>query len=157
MDRLSYDDLVAENARLRAQLDELARGGDPAADPVVKVVGDKAFGWLYVTHRPDGTQVVDHSGDIVDDPAELEQAAYDFVVNSRVSDHMHDKRPAGTLIESMVFTPEKTRLLGIPDGVVPTGWFGGFSFHDEQVLAKIKQGDRRAFSVGGIGKRTPVA
>lgn len=124
------------------------------------------FGWAYVTHDKDGTQVVDKSGEFVSDPEELEGAAYNFVLNSRVGKDFHGltkdddselpgigaEFPAAQLVESFVFTKDKREALGIPDGVLPTGWWVGFKIYDEKLWNLYKTGERKMFSVHGKGK-----
>lgn len=114
------------------------------------------FGWLSVAIDADGDPVVDHEGDII--PAdELEQAAYDFVLYSRQAGEMHDRIGIGRLVESMVFTKEKTEALGIPEGVLPVaGWWVGFKIDDPDVWAKIESGEYQAFSIGGTAEREEV-
>lgn len=125
--------------------------------PIVKVNSEKGliFGWGYQSIAKNGTAVIDVSGDIVDDPDELEDAAYDFVQNSRRGDRMHKGEPVATLIESVVVTPEKARALGIEHNM-PTGWWIGMKVHDPDVLQEIREGKLRSFSVGGRGFRTQL-
>lgn len=114
------------------------------------------FGWLSVAVDKDGNSVVDSQDDVIE-PAELEKAAYDFVLNARGAGEMHEKLDGiGKLVESVVFTKEKRAALGIPDGVVPDGWLVGFKIDDGDVWAKVKDGTYRAFSIGGRGVREAV-
>lgn len=114
------------------------------------------FGWLSVAIDAAGKPVVDHEGDII--PAEeLEQAAYDFVLYSRQAGEMHERIGIGRLVESMVFTKEKTEALGIPEGTLPvSGWWVGFKIDDPDVWAKIESGEYQAFSIGGTAEREEV-
>lgn len=114
------------------------------------------FGWLSMALDERGQPVVDHEGDVI--PAEeLEQAAYDFVIYSRVAGEMHEKLGIGRLIESMVFTTEKTKALGIPEGTLPmSGWWVGFKIDDPDVWEKIETGEYSAFSIGGTAESEPV-
>lgn len=114
------------------------------------------FGWLSMALDESGAPVIDHEGDVIP-AAELEQAAYDFVLYSRVAGEMHEAIGIGRLVESMVFTPEKTKALGIPDGVLPqAGWWVGFKIDDPEVWQKIESGEYRAFSIGGTADREEV-
>jgi len=115
-----------------------------------------AFGWFYKAIDPDGTVRIDKQGDFVDDAWELEQAAYDFVLHSRSGDEMHLQVPVADLVESVVFTPEKVAKMGLPEGVIPTGWWGGFKVRDDRVWDTIQSGGYGAFSVGGSGIRERV-
>lgn len=131
---------------------------------LAKVDPDKrqVFGWAYVSHNAQGNVVVDKSGEFIDDVAELEDAAYTFVVKSRVggADHRKDLMGTpvrvGTMIESVVFTPEKIAKMGIPEGVMPIGWWVGFQVEDEQTWQDVKDGKKLAFSIQGTGVRKEV-
>lgn len=126
---------------------------------ILKVDEDQrmAFGWAYVAVDAAGQQVVDLSGDVVDDPEELAKAAYDFVLNARTGDVMHQEKVIGELVESLVITPDKLAKLGVPDGVLPqSAWWIGFHVTDPGVWSQIRAGDWTAFSVGGEGVRTPM-
>lgn len=119
------------------------------------------FGWAYVTHDPSGNLNVDKSGDFVEHPEELEDAAYDFVLHSRQGGLNHERTDTGpvvksTLVESVVITPEKMDAMGIPDGAVPTGWWVGFKIEDEDLWSEVKDGKYKSFSIHGSGVRSQV-
>lgn len=111
------------------------------------------FGFAYITHDKDGKQQVDKSGEFISDPAELEKAAYHFVLHSRDGGDVHVKKGVSTLIESIVFTKEKKEALGLKDSDLPTGWWTGFHVHDKEVWAEFKKGKRASFSIHGKGLR----
>lgn len=115
------------------------------------------FGWASVAVRADGTQIEDWQGDIID-PDDLEEAVYEYVLNFRDAgeEHMPRLRKKGKLVESVVFTKEKMKAMGIPEGIVPEGWWIGFKVHDDDAWKKIKSGQYRMFSIEGSGVREPV-
>jgi hypothetical protein len=117
--------------------------------------GDKrlVFGWANVIKDVDDNLIVDRQGDFIDDDWELEKAAYDYSLYSRDGGNMHVRKGVSSMVESMVFTPEKTRALGIPDGIVPTGWWLGFSVHDDETWAGVKSEEFSGFSIHGAGLR----
>jgi len=125
---------------------------------IIKVDTDErlAFGWANVTVLKDGSVVLDKQGDFVDDSGELEEAAYDFVLNSRDGGEMHLRRGIGKLVESMVFTPEKIEKLGLPENSLPTGWWVGFRVSNDEVWKQIRNGSYRQFSIHGRGVRKAV-
>lgn len=130
---------------------------------ISKVDEDKklVFGWAYVSHDEDGNVMVDKSGEFVDDYEELEAAAYDFVLESRRGGFDHNRDTFGpvvksTMVESMVVTPEKCEALGIPAGILPTGWWTGWKVEDDEVWESVKKGERLAFSIHGTGVRKEV-
>lgn len=114
-----------------------------------------AFGWAYVAQDEAGTQTEDWSGDQLE-PAELEQAAYQFVELYREGGEMHERGDCAVLVESMVFTAEKLSALGIPAGTLPVGWWIGFKVTDEDVWAKVKSGEYPMFSIEGSAVREEI-
>ena len=124
---------------------------------IAKADDDKmlAFGWANVAIRADGGQIVDWQQDIVD-PEELENAAYEFVELYREGGEMHERGGAAVLIESVMFTEEKMRAIGIEPGTIPVGWWIGFKVTDPDVWAKVKDGTYPMFSIEGEAERVEV-
>lgn len=121
------------------------------------------FGWFSVTHV-DGRPVTDVQGDRIS-VQDIEKSGYDFVLKSRVGGAMHEKS-VGKLVESVVITPEKTAAMveslkkqGIQASIdLPViGWWGGFKIADTPTWEAITKGELKAFSIGGTGKRVPLA
>jgi len=118
----------------------------------------QVFGWASVV-EVDGQPVIDRQGDWIT-PEEIEKAAYEYVVKSRVGGHQHKRTDSGAfhasdMIESIVFTPEKIAKMGLPDEF-PVGWWVGYKVHDDETWAKVKKGDITGFSIHGRGKRQSV-
>lgn len=115
------------------------------------------FGWASVAIKANGEQVVDLQNDVID-PEDLEEAVYEYVLNFRDSgeEHNPDLRKKGKLVESVVFTKEKLRAMGIPEGTVPLGWWIGFKIHDDDAWDKVKKGQYNMFSIEGTGTRTEI-
>lgn len=114
-----------------------------------------AFGWANVSIRADGEIIEDWQKDIVE-PEELENAAYQFVELYREGGEMHERGGAAVLIESVVFTEEKLKAMGIPEGTLPIGWWIGFKVTDEDVWEKVKDGTYSMFSIEGEAQREEV-
>lgn len=95
---------------------------------------------------------MDKSGDFVDQIEEIEKTAVRFMLSSRNTDVGHANVKTGSIVESMVFTPEKIEKMGIPAGVVPSGWWIGTKV-DDATWADYKAGRLTAFSVHGKGLR----
>ncbi len=114
-----------------------------------------AFGWASVSMRIDGELIEDWQKDIVE-PEELEQAAYQFVELYREGGEMHERGGAAVLIESIVFTKEKMRVMGIPSGTLPIGWWIGFKVLDKEVWEKVKDGTYMMFSIEGEAERVKI-
>ena len=114
-----------------------------------------AFGWASVAIRSNGEQIEDWQEDILD-PEDLEEAAYKFVELYREGGEMHERGGAAVLVESIVFTEEKMKALGIPEGTLPIGWWIGFKVLDEDVWEKVKDGTYPMFSIEGEATRVEV-
>lgn len=115
------------------------------------------FGWANVAIKTDGEQVVDHQKDLIE-PEDLEEAVYDYVLNFRDGgeEHISSLRKKAKMIESCVFTKEKMRAMGIPEGIVPEGWWIGFYVTDDEAWEKVKDGTYQMFSIEGQGIREEV-
>ena len=101
-------------------------------------------GWFSVI-KEDGEVVIDNQGDVILEET-LEKAAHQFMQESRMGGHMHETE-AGGIVESIVFTEDKQKQLGIELGKV--GWFGTYKVFDDSVWERVKSGDLPMFSIGG--------
>ncbi|MBQ8627896.1 MAG: hypothetical protein IJ421_00285 [Prevotella sp.] len=114
------------------------------------------FGYANVTIQEDGTVPFDWQGDMIE-TEELEVAAYNYVLAHGLANQEHEFcTECGWLIESMMFTKEKMAALGIPEGLLPEGWWVGFYIPDPDVYAKVKDGTYNMFSIEGYATRVPV-
>lgn len=111
------------------------------------------FGWAYVAIDEEGKVNIDKQEDFIDDPSELENMGYGFVVDSRRGDAMHFRKGVATLIESIVFTPEKIEKMGV-SGVPALGWWIGMHVNDDATWDLVEKGTFKGFSIGGNGTRT---
>jgi hypothetical protein len=105
------------------------------------------FGWFSVAKDKDGKTLVDRHGDVIE-VADLEKAAADFVREYRQGGEGHAGGAPNKLIASIVFSRDIQKALGIPDGLLPEGWFGGFEIN-EQSFAKLAKGQLLMFSIEG--------
>lgn len=112
-------------------------------------------GWANVSINADGSIPLDWQDDVIP-PCELEKAAINFMLNFRGSGEMHQGESKGDVVESIVFTKEKQAAIGIPEGIVPEGWFITVKVHDPEVFAKVKDGTYRMFSIQGTSRRVKV-
>lgn len=121
---------------------------------ITKTVEDKqqVFGWANISIDKNGNYPLDWDGDVIQ-PEELEKAAYQFVLKYRETGEDHEGEAKGDLIESVMFTKEKQTAMGIPEGLVPEGWWVGFHIPDAEVFKKIKDGTYEMFSVQGTAKK----
>lgn len=114
-----------------------------------------AFGWASVAQEEDGGTLIDLSDDVIE-PEVLENAAYNFVRFYREGGEMHERGGCAELVESVVFTPEKCKAMGIQEGTLPTGWWIGFYVTDDEVWEKVKSGEYPMFSIEGTAIREEV-
>ena len=109
------------------------------------------FGWAYIAQNPDGSQVVDHSGEFIKEEnyGDLEMATYAYNIAFRDGDIRHSCKASGLLIESLVMTKEKQKAMGIPENTVPNGVWMGFYFPDDNDWNIIKNMKKPMFSLYG--------
>lgn len=103
------------------------------------------FGWASVVEK-DGVAVIDKQGDVIP-VEELENAAYQYTLDSRNGGDMHARSGVAKLVESMVFTKDKQEALGVDIGQI--GWWVGFKVNDDALWSAHKRGERPEFSIGG--------
>lgn len=117
----------------------------------------QAFGWASVAKDKNGNVITDRQGDVID-IKELEGPVYDYVLNFGDAGEVHDPalRKKAKAIESVVFTKEKMQAMGIPDGVVPEGWWLGVQVLDDGTWERVKSGAYNMFSIEGKARRVPV-
>lgn len=114
----------------------------------------KVFGWAQVS-KINGELIVDRQGDTITEE-ELEKAAYEFVTDSRIGGDEHIRKGTMHLIESIMFTDDKCKALGLADDF-PRGWWTGWQVTDDVVLKGLAEGTYTGFSVHGKGKRQKIA
>ena len=97
----------------------------------------------------------DTQEDIIDID-ELEKAVYRYVEFYGDGGELHERGGVATMIESMVFTKEKLKALGLPEDALADGWWIGFHVTDESVWKKVKDGTYSMFSIEGEAIREEV-
>lgn len=145
----------AENLQGKSDIIPGMDGGDFRSGGRIEKLDEEkriAYGWFSVIEQ-DGEAVVDSHGDIIREPT-LVKAVHDFILEARAGKVMHQGRRVADVIESIVFTKDVQKALGIDLGRV--GWFGAMKFRDEEVWSRVKSGELPAFSIGGVGKRRVI-
>lgn len=126
---------------------------------IAKMDDDKrlVFGWASISITAGGEQLEDLQHDLIN-PEDLEEAVYEYVLNFRDTgeEHRPHLRKKGKLVESCVFTVEKQKAMGLPEGILPVGWWIGFKIEDDEAWEKVKNGTYRMFSIEGKAQRVPV-
>lgn len=135
------------------------RGEAPESFSIYKTDEDKrlVFGWASIAITVDGEVLEDRQSDVIE-PEDLEEAAYEYVLNFRDTgeEHISTMRKKGKLVESCVLTAEKQKAMGIPAGILPVGWWIGFKIDDDDAWERVKNGTYRMFSIEGKANREPV-
>lgn len=111
------------------------------------------FGWSTIAEK-NGEPLVDLQGDMIE-PAELEDAVYDFMLHSRESGAMHEGVAKGRIVESVVFTPEKLTKMGFEGTPFSAHWIG-VKLDDQKTFEKVQNGEYTAFSIQGSARKVPA-
>lgn len=109
-------------------------------------------GWASVVST-DGVPVTDWDGDRIE-IEELRRAAHRFVLDARVAKAMHRGETIGDVVESLIVDDQVAQALGVTD--LRRGWFIGMRINDEAIAKRVRDGDLRAFSIGGRGTRKAI-
>lgn len=109
-------------------------------------------GWANVAVNANGSIPMDWQDDIIM-PDVLEKAAIGFMRDYRGSGVEHIGNVQGIVVESMVFTKDKQRAIGIPEGCVPEGWFITVQVLDQVLFEEVKSGKYKMFSIQGKAKK----
>lgn len=118
---------------------------------IVKMDSDQhlVYGWASIVEE-NGEPITDSHGDVIE-PDELSKAAHYFVSEYRKGKVMHGGVAIGEIVESIVFSKDIQKALGI--NLNKIGWFIGLKVHDDEVWKQFKSGEFAMFSIGGHGER----
>lgn len=162
LDPVTYDNkgnVIPLSQRFDSNSTDVRKTDDENVCTIMKTDEDKrlVFGWASIALTVDGVQLEDRQQDMID-PEDLEEAAYEYVLNFRDTgeEHIPTMRKKGKLVESCVLTAEKQRAMGIPEGIVPVGWWIGFKIDDDDAWNRVKIGHYKMFSIEGNANRIPV-
>jgi len=133
--------------------------------PIAKVDLERRLfgGWAYVAHARDGSQVVDHSGDVVDTREAwdaLSDSFVEYALESRSGDLDHVEFGAADLVELFISDAEKRAALDLPEGALPDGVYVSFKARTSpagrRLWEQVKSGAIRSLSIVGDGWREPL-
>ena len=110
------------------------------------------YGWASIIYE-NGEPVTDSQGDIIAED-DLLEAAHNYVSQYREAKAMHEGEQIGEVVESLVFTSDVQKALGIDLNKV--GWFIGMKIHDDEIWRQFRDGSLSSFSVGGRGRRVEI-
>lgn len=141
--------------KLQAKARKLLNGEktEKSWNAILKSFGDDEKRLAYgIVLKPD---VVDAQGDIMT-ADEIEKAAHEFFINSRIMDLQHKEdlpSDRAVPVESFI-APDDMTINGYP--VAKGSWVMVTHIPDEAIWTQIKKGRIMAYSIRGLGKRTPV-
>jgi hypothetical protein len=107
------------------------------------------WGWASV-YAEKGQVVTDHQDDQLDEDTVV-TAAHEFIRNERIGKMMHAGEQVGEIVESIVFTKDLQKALGIDLG--KEGWLIGMHVSDPAVWSRVKSGELKSFSIGATCMR----
>lgn len=121
---------------------------------IQKINEDKqlVYGFASVIEQG-GEKVVDFHDDVIEED-DLIKAAHTFMREYRTGKIMHRGTEAGRIVESIVFTKDIQKALGIDLDLV--GWFIGYKVDDPDIFKKVKEGQLKMFSIGGMALKEPL-
>lgn len=114
--------------------------------------GEFVSGWASVI-EDDGELVIDFHDDAAE-MSELRKAAHKFITNARQAKLLHKGNRIGEVVESVLIDDAFAEAHGIVHK--KRGWWITMQVNDEDVRKRVRDGELRAFSIGGRGVRQPV-
>ena len=101
--------------------------------------------------------IEDLQGDIITEE-EIENAAYDYMIKSRVTGFRHEKELDAVIVESYIVKNDSWFRNGDnQDEYIPKGsWVVGMKILDDKVWEGVLDGTYNSFSIGGFGVSTPI-
>lgn len=109
-------------------------------------------GWASVV-SVDNALVTDWQGDVID-MAELRKAAHKFITDARVAKAMHGGSQVGEVVESVIIDDDFAKAIGA--STTQRGWWIGMRITSDAVRKRVRDGELKAFSIGGRGKRRKI-
>lgn len=129
----------------------VAKAEEPRIVPIVKADNEKQICYGEVLNP----LTVDSQNDWLT-AADIEKAAHDYMMSSRVIGSEHGKPIGAQVVESFVAPQDLSFVSPAGPVEVPKGtWLIGVKIQDPKEWAKVKSGEYSGFSVGGFGVREP--
>ena len=115
----------------------------------------RIFGYASVAVLKDGRQLVDLQGDVID-IGDLEQGWYGYVKESGSLNFRHESPCPASLIEAVVFTPEKLEAWGLAPDALPLAVWVGYEFDTDTDYRYAKDNEYFMFSIEGFSAETEM-
>lgn len=166
LSKLSWISLVDEPAQQSAKVLLVKRAGNPdevtvnANARIVKVAGTDdsplVYAWAFTVTDDKGQPFTDLQGDQIQD--DFIKAAEEYVASGAPVDEMHQEQQTGRLAFAFPMNPSIAGAFlgkGIGDQVKTSGLMVAVR-PSAEALAKIRSGEYRGLSIGGVGIREPI-
>jgi hypothetical protein len=124
---------------------------------VVKAADDLQvlYGWGNITRSASGEVTTDAHNEQIS-TAVLERAVVRWLAKGAgVSGEDHSGDADGVVVEAMVWTAEKKKVLGLADDALPEGLWLGVHIPDRRAYER-RRDQKAAFSIQGRGTRRPI-
>lgn len=133
------------------KVSELTKTDFESRGEVTKMDDEKriVYGYASVISK-NGEPIVDRQGDIIT-AEELEKAASEFMLSSRIGKTMHSGEPTTTIIHSFPMTDEIKKAYQIESPY--EAWLIAVKVHDDTTWDMVKRGELKDFSIGGKATR----
>jgi hypothetical protein len=115
----------------------------------------RLFGWASIAVMKNGVPLLDLQGDVIE-INDLAEGWYGYVKESGSLNFLHHDGCHASLIEAIVFTPEKLEVLGLPADALPLGAWVGYELDTDEDYQLIKDCGYLMFSIEGTALREPV-
>jgi hypothetical protein len=115
----------------------------------------RLFGWASIAVMKNGSPLLDLQGDFID-IEDLEQGWYSYVKESGELNFQHRDGCSASLIEAIVFTPEKLEALGLAKDALPLGAWVGYELENDADYQRVKDAQFLMFSIEGEAVREMV-
>lgn len=117
------------------------------------VEGRYVSGWLSVVEK-DGKVIEDTQGDRISID-ELRKGMHGYMAGDRIIKAHHKGDGVGRMIEMVIVDDDFVKALGVTS--TKRGAWGTAEITDEALRDQVRKGAFSGFSMGGGGKRTPIA
>lgn len=112
----------------------------------------RLFGYASIAVMKNGQPLLDLQGDVIEID-DLAEGWYGYVKDSGQLNFLHKHDCRASLIEAVVFTPEKLEIWGLAPDALPLGVWAGYEVEDDSDYEVIKDSGYFMFSIEGEAVR----
>jgi hypothetical protein len=114
----------------------------------------RIWGFASVAVMKNGQPLLDLQGDVIDID-DLAEGWYGYVKDSGKLNFQHREDCSASLIEAVVFTPEKLALWGLPTDALPLAAWVGYELDTDVDFERVLASEYFMFSIEGLSQREP--